>query len=277
MVMLDEGWPAAADDSPTSVIGAGAVGSTGSRSVSGSSSATGPRSVSGSRSARKKRGLFRRTGIILPAAGIAALLVAIVVVASYLMAPKGTGASSLFASIDNIDHSGSVSALEQERLTIIAMDAAASTLTVDAKPATANPTAILTAESAAANSTGGTSETSQTGGGTTVNTPAAPADPTGAEAIGKSLLPAYGFNQTTQWDCLYNLWMRESGWNVYAENTESGAYGIPQSLPGDKMASVASDWQTDPTTQIKWGLGYISATYGTPCGAWQNELDYGSY
>jgi hypothetical protein len=270
--MIDEGWPAAADDSLNS-----AVGPAESRSVSGPLSATGPRSVSGSRSARKKRGLFRRTGVVLPAAGIAAVLVAIVVVASYLMAPKGTGASSLFASIDNLDHSGSVTALEQERLTIIAMDAAASTLTVDAKPATANPTSIAAAAAAAANAPSGTSGTGQTGGGTTVNAPAAPADPTGAEAIGKALLPSFGFNQTTQWDCLYNLWMRESGWNVYAENTTSGAYGIPQSLPGEKMASVASDWQTNPTTQIKWGLGYISATYGTPCGAWQNEVNLGYY
>jgi hypothetical protein len=269
--MLDESWPTAADDSLTS-----AVGPAGPRSVSGPPSATGPRSVSGSRSARKKRGLFRRTGIVLPAAGIAALLVAIVVVASYLMAPKSTGASSLFASIDNLDHSGSVTALEQERLTIIAMDAAASTLTVDAKPAMANPTSIAAA-AAAANSTSATSATSQTGGGTTVNTPAAPADPTGAEAIGKGLLPSYGFNQTTQWDCLYNLWMRESGWNVYAENTASGAYGIPQSLPGDKMASAGADWQTNPSTQITWGLGYIKAQYGTPCGAWQNEVNDGFY
>jgi hypothetical protein len=209
----------------------------------------------------------------LPATGIAALLVAIVVIASSLMVPKDTGASSLFASIDNLGQSGSVTALEQERLMIIAMAAAARTLTVAAKPTMANPPAILAAESAA-RATGGTS---QTGGGTTVDTPVAPADPSGAEAIGKSLLPAYGFNQTTQWNCLYNLWMRESGWNVYAENPSSGAYGIPQSVPGSKMASVASDWQTNPTTQIKWGLGYIAATYVTPCGAWQNELNVGSY
>jgi hypothetical protein len=250
MAMLGAGRPAADDDSLTSAGG-----------------------QTGARSARKKRGLFLGTGVVLPAAGIAALLVAVIVVASYLMAPKGTGASSLFASIDTIGHSDSVTALEQERLTIIAMDAAASTLTVDTKPVMANPASILAAESAA-NSTGGTS---QTGGGTTINTPAAPANPSGAEAIGKALLPSFGFNQTTQWDCLYNLWMRESGWNVYAENTASGAYGIPQAYPGNKMATVASDWQTDPTTQIKWGLGYITAIYGTPCGAWQNEEAVGSY
>jgi hypothetical protein len=250
MAMPDGSRPAAGDDSLAPVVGA-----------------------AGPRGARKKWGLFSRTGIVLPAAAIAALLVAIVVVASFLTAPKNMGASSLFASIDNLDHSGSVTALEQERQTIIAMDAAASTLTVDAKPTVANPTSLLAAE-AAATATGGTN---QTGGGTTVDTPAAPSDPSGAEAIGKELLPSFGFNQTTQWDCLYNLWMRESGWNVYAENVSSGAYGIPQAYPGNKMASVASDWRTDPTTQIKWGLGYIVGRYVTPCGAWQNEVTMGFY
>ena len=87
----------------------------------------------------------------------------------------------------------------------------------------------------------------------------------------------FGFSESTQWPCLYDLWERESGWNVYAENPSSGALGIPQSDPGNKMASAGSDWQTDPTTQIKWGLGYIQSTYGTPCAAWQNELAVGSY
>jgi hypothetical protein len=132
---------------------------------------------------------------------------------------------------------------------------------------------VLAAQSAAQSQSSATSET----GGTTVNTPAAPANPSGAEAIGKSMLTAFGFNQTTQWTCLYNLWTRESGWNVYAENPSSGAYGIPQSLPGSKMESAGSDWETNPATQIKWGLGYIQSVYGTPCGAWDNELAYGSY
>jgi hypothetical protein len=76
---------------------------------------------------------------------------------------------------------------------------------------------------------------------------------------------------------LYDLWEQESTWNVYAENPASGAYGIPQSLPGDKMATAGADWQTNPTTQIKWGLGYIKSVYGTPCGAWQNEVNYHYY
>jgi hypothetical protein len=64
---------------------------------------------------------------------------------------------------------------------------------------------------------------------------------------------------------------------VYAENASSGAYGIPQSLPGSKMASAGADWQTDATTQIRWGLGYIKSVYGTPCAAWQNEVNLGYY
>jgi hypothetical protein len=210
---------------------------------------------------------------------IAAVLVALVLIAAYLVGPKnGTGASSLFASIDDLSHSDSVSALEQERQTIIAMDAAAQTLTVDAVPAKANPTQLAAAEAAASSaSSAASSASAATSVGTTVAAPAAPADPTGAEAIAKAMLPSFGFDQTTQWDCLYNLWMRESGWNVYAENTASGAYGIPQSLPGYKMASAGADWQTNPATQIKWGLGYIAAQYGTPCGAWNNELAYGFY
>jgi hypothetical protein len=64
------------------------------------------------------------------------------------------------------------------------------------------------------------------------------------------------------------LWKKESGWNHFAMNRSSGAYGIPQALPGEKMASAGSDWATNPATQIQWGLGYIEGRYGTPCAAW---------
>jgi hypothetical protein len=197
----------------------------------------------------------------LPATAIAAVIVAVVTALALMGNSKGTGAGSLYQAIDNLGRSGSVTALEQEQQTLVAMTNAAGTLTVDAKPAMANPTSILSAQSAQSSSV--------TGGGTSVAAPPAPADP--------ELLPSFGFNQTTEYDCLYNLWMRESGWNVYAENTASGAYGIPQSLPGDKMASIAADWQTNPTTQIKWGLTYISGTYGTPCNAWVHEENSGYY
>jgi hypothetical protein len=219
------------------------------------------------RSARKKkRGLFHRTGVIPPAIAIAAVLVAIVYLASYLTTSNGSGAASMFDAIDGLGHSGSVAALEQERMTIIEMDSAAKTLTIDSKPAMADPTMLQQQ----------TTQSEETGG-TGVTTTAPPADPTAAESDAKSLLASYGWDNNTQWTCLYDLWEEESGWNVYAENPYSGAYGIPQSLPASKMAMFGSDYLTDPVTQIKWGLYYINGTYGTPCAAWQNEVDYGYY
>lgn len=71
-----------------------------------------------------------------------------------------------------------------------------------------------------------------------------------------------------QFNCLNKLWERESGWNHRAMNKYSGAYGIPQALPGKKMASAGADWKTNPITQVKWGLSYIKNRYGTACNAW---------
>ena len=68
--------------------------------------------------------------------------------------------------------------------------------------------------------------------------------------------------------CLDPLWAHESGWSVSAYNAGSGAFGIPQALPGSRMASAGPDWQADAATQIRWGLEYIKGTYGSPCGAW---------
>lgn len=73
-----------------------------------------------------------------------------------------------------------------------------------------------------------------------------------------------------EWLCLDNLWSRESGWRHTAHNRSSGAYGIPQALPGDKMAAFGADWATNPDPQIRWGLAYIAGRYGTPCGAWSH-------
>lgn len=93
---------------------------------------------------------------------------------------------------------------------------------------------------------------------------AAVADPRGAA---RSLLPTFGWD-AAQFQCLDQLWQHESGWKHTATNPTSGAYGIAQSLPADKMSSVAGDWATNPITQVTWGMGYIKASYGTPCGAW---------
>lgn len=74
-----------------------------------------------------------------------------------------------------------------------------------------------------------------------------------------------------QMECLDSLWTKESGWQWDADNPTSSAYGIPQSLPGSKMASAGADWETNPATQISWGLGYIEDVYGTPCSAWSHS------
>jgi hypothetical protein len=94
--------------------------------------------------------------------------------------------------------------------------------------------------------------------------------------IARALLGDFGFSQD-QFACLDSLWVRESNWNVYADNPISSAYGIPQSLPGSKMASAGSDWATNPVTQIKWGLGYIRDRYGSPCSAWGHSESVGWY
>ncbi len=103
---------------------------------------------------------------------------------------------------------------------------------------------------------------------TTPDVPTAPAvEPGTARAIGLELTLARGWSES-EFACLDALFTRESGWRVNAANSSSGAYGIPQALPGSKMATVGADWQTNPATQITWGLNYIAGRYGTPCGAW---------
>jgi len=95
-------------------------------------------------------------------------------------------------------------------------------------------------------------------------------DRAGAKAYAASRLPSFGWG-SDQFRCLDLLWTRESGWRADAYNASSGAYGIPQSLPGSKMASAGADWRTNAATQVNWGLGYIAARYGSPCGAWAHS------
>jgi hypothetical protein len=107
--------------------------------------------------------------------------------------------------------------------------------------------------------------------------PAAATAPSGSpQQIAMGMLGSFGWS-SSQFSCLDSLWNHESGWNVSAANPSSGAYGIPQALPGSKMASAGPDWQTSPATQIRWGLGYIKGTYGSPCGAWAHEESTGWY
>jgi hypothetical protein len=86
------------------------------------------------------------------------------------------------------------------------------------------------------------------------------------QSLGKRMNAAKGWGEC--WNSLLNIWNHESHWNERAHNPSSGAHGIPQALPGEKMASAGSNWQTNSATQIAWGLSYIAARYDDPCGAW---------
>ncbi|WP_245993185.1 G5 domain-containing protein [Xylanimonas allomyrinae] len=156
--------------------------------------------------------------------------------------------------------------------TVVTVDGAETSRTVKSDEVTTPPVAKIVAQ--------GTKERPQT------PPPAAGAGSTGAasgpvmsgspRAIGQELAAARGWTGE-QWQCLDSLFQKESGWNPSAANPSSGAYGIPQALPGSKMGSVAADWRTNPATQITWGLGYIAGRYGTPCTAWGHSQSTGWY
>jgi hypothetical protein len=94
--------------------------------------------------------------------------------------------------------------------------------------------------------------------------------------IARAMLPQFGFSED-QFSCLDSIYTSESGWNPHADNPTSSAYGIPQALPGSKMASAGPDWANNPATQIRWGLGYIKSKYGSPCGALAFREGHGWY
>ena len=111
---------------------------------------------------------------------------------------------------------------------------------------------------------------------------AAPSGPTGDPSqagdprqAARAMLAQQG--QSDQFGCLSTLWDQESGWNTYATNPRSGAYGIPQALPASKMASAGADWRTNPVTQVRWGIAYIASRYGGACAALRHSADVGWY
>ena len=114
---------------------------------------------------------------------------------------------------------------------------------------------------------------SRSGGQVAQSQDLASSDP---KAIAQAMLPQFGF-AASEFSCLESLWEKESGWDPTAANPTSSAYGIPQALPGSKMASAGADWETNPATQIRWGLGYIAERYGSPCGAWSQSQAQGWY
>lgn len=173
-----------------------------------------------------------------------------------LLAPE-----RVFELVDTTEvHAASVRAAVAEVDRVAAEQAAAAAAAAAAAKAAAEAAAAAEAEAAQPS---------------TSSRPGAPANPSAAQAIARDMLLQRGWGDD-QFGCLVELWNHESGWNVYASNP-SGAYGIPQALPGSKMATAGDDWQTNPATQISWGLGYISGRYGTPCGAWDTFNSQGWY
>ncbi len=192
------------------------------------------------------------------AATVTVTAIALIVVAGR----PGSVSDPLGAAVAQISAGKSGLVLEAERQHVILQNAATDAFTVTSTPKVSSPTAASPAGTGASS-------------GAPLVQSGPPPNPSSAKGIAYGLLSSYGFS-TSQWGCLDDLWQAESGWVYNAENA-SGAYGIPQALPGSKMASAGPNWQTDPTTQIKWGLGYIQSTYGTPCNAWSHEEYYGWY
>jgi len=185
-------------------------------------------------------------------------LIAGTTVAGYLVVRadhSNVGAAFAAAALPG---SRAMTVLEEARQQMIVMNTASHTMHIVGAPKLAS-TASATAATSAPTTGGGTGATPP------VNFP--PPDPGTAQSTAYNMMSSFGFDPKTQFGCLDNLWTRESGWRYNAENA-SGAYGIPQALPGSKMATSGADWQTNPATQINWGLGYIKSTYGTPCNAW---------
>jgi resuscitation-promoting factor RpfB len=170
------------------------------------------------------------------------------------------------AALASIPTSHSAVLLETQRQQMIMVDSMSKNVRLVGAPAVAQ--IQVAAPKPASNSSSGS--------GNAPTLTFAPANPGSAQAIAQQMMPSFGFSVSAQWGCLDSLWQRESSWVYNAENA-SGAYGIPQALPGSKMASAGSDWLTNPATQIRWGLGYIQSVYGTPCGAWDHEEADGWY
>lgn len=199
---------------------------------------------------------------------VAVIAVAAVSVTAWKMGPSIAGATGAASAIEAIPSTHTVALLEQERQQMIQMSEASRTLTVVAQPKIVSP---QSAEQSTRTVASGTSDPAAAGGtGGTTTPPVAAPDPGTAQSIAYNMMSSFGF-PTSDWSCLEDLWQKESSWTYDAENA-SGAYGIPQALPGSKMASAGADWETDPATQIRWGLGYIQDVYGNPCAAWNFEL-----
>jgi len=202
-----------------------------------------------------RRRAARRSGFLLPVAATAIALITGTTVAGYLVVRSDHANVGAAFAAAALPASRAMTVLEEARQQMIVMNTASHTMHLVGGPKLASTASAIAATSTPA---GG-------GGGITISF--APPNPGSAQSIAYNMMSSFGFDPKTQFGCLDNIWTRESGWRYNAENA-SGAYGIPQALPGSKMATAGADWLTNPVTQIKWGLGYIKSTYGTPCNAW---------
>ena len=188
----------------------------------------------------------------VPASADAAYTATIGRQAAAQSASDGVGQAVMFARMRSI---------QGERQQQLAAENASAAKAAAAKAAAAKAAALKSAEQAAAARKAAAKPAQQAA----VTTPSA-----SPEQIAQQMLSQFGWS-SSQFSCLSPLWEHESGWSVTAENSSSGAYGIPQALPGSQMATAGGDWHTNAATQIKWGLTYIQGRYGSPCGAWAHE------
>ncbi|WP_424449128.1 lytic transglycosylase domain-containing protein [Microbacterium arborescens] len=166
-------------------------------------------------------------------------------------------------------------AAEEEAARIAAEEAAAAEAAAQAQ---AEADAAAAAERQSSSRSTSSSSSSSSSPAPTASAVASTGDnsPGAAQQAASNMLGDFGWGQD-QFSCLVSLWNKESGWNYQAYNSGSGAFGIPQALPGSKMASAGGDWRTSAVTQVRWGLGYISGRYGSPCGAWGHSQSVGWY
>jgi hypothetical protein len=227
------------------------------------------------RRAHAKRRARRRISFLLVTTITA--LVAIAGGVLVAIARSGGSADPTAAALAAIPGSRSAALLEQERQQMILEDSAAKTLSLVGTPK------LATRPVASSGSTSSPpSSSSPTGGGNPppVVTATAPTPGTN-RSIAWNMMPSFNFDPKSQFNCLDPLWNQESGWNQFAENATSLAYGIPQALPFNKMPQAAwpasAGGSSSPSAQINWGLGYIKSVYGTPCNAWGHEQSFGWY
>jgi hypothetical protein len=231
------------------------------------------------RRAHAKRRGRRRISFLLVTTVTALVAVAAGLVVA--ISRSGGGTDPTAAALALIPGSRPAAMLEQQRQQMILEDSAAKTLSLVGSPKLATRPTPSSSSSPSPSSTSSTSSTSPTTGGAPppVVTATAPTPGTN-RSIAWGMMPSFGFDPKTQFSCVDNIYSRESSWNQFAENA-SGAYGIPQALPFNKMPQAAwpasAGGSSSPSAQISWGLGYIKNTYGTPCNAWSFWQGHGWY